>query len=1205
MGNNDRDERYDDDQPPQRPSRPRDDMPRSWGPPSRPRDGYGQRSDAPRSRSGDTPPRSRANNDDFSQRAGPPSRPRSGDTPSRGRSYDDYDTPSRSGRRPAGDDYGQRSNTPSRQRSGDTPSRSRANDDYGDRSATPSRRNDPSRGADAGRSGGARDAMRRVRDSFTGTFESMRSGRRGADDRAGARRPRDEGYGRSAEWDDAPDRGYGDTPARRTAGQPQPPASLNDRDGASRSMARRLIERRRRVREGGMPPGKRAFITTVTTVAALIIILGGGFGVGYAYADSTQYNASLMQLGISSELRSSRIYDRHGTVLYQTLGQNSDHRFYLNYCQLPEVIKWATIDAEDHNFWNEATGIDPVGILRAITVNANNSGGTQGGSTITQQLVKLGVLGPKRTLLRKIDEAILAVNVSRIYSRQDVLTMYLNIVPYGYNNDGIEAAAIAYFHLKPIDITLDSHGQPADPKYQDYVTKYLQCAKDQGIKVQNNRITLSAAWQLEPWQATLLAGVPNNPNSYNPYLHPQASTERQRDGVLIQMEKYGHNNYLTIPDGKGGETLSDKDGVYNYTLSHIFNPDVPLPPSIPAVPKGYVRQINANAYQGTNGLQELAPYFVEYVIDQLSKYFTDGREGFATAGWNVYTTLDYGKTVSDADLAKISIGMDGKMIATGYDPKKDTWLNDVGIQQYADYLTRRDITQDFQDYWYCNSNFAHPDTTRPIHLVSENPFAYNQNWCWETPLNNKDTNLNNGALTAIDPRNGDILAMVGGIDYYAKGNITLDGGPYNVTLSEQRSMGSSFKPISYATAFEMGWNPGTIATDQPTCFPYDSSTENGSADDFLCPKHYLAHNYSGAVWAGPQPITYLLGNSLNTPAELSLSFAGLRASATDPSPMITMARRLGITSKGLDPLKVGPSAAIGTLPVPLLQLTSAYGTFANNGYHQTPRAILQVTQPDGSPIFDSHRNVLFPRVDQPKGYQAISPQTAYMITSILTNNSARTTDFGISNPLHFDGRDMAAKTGTSDSKRDIITMGYTPWLALGVWAGNNDNSSAGDQVIGIAGAGYIFHDVMAFAILRMGMPGTLPSRLAPKIPGGYFEVPPGLHRAVLNCQTGLAPWNGQNVTDPKNACNPSQLNRVPDALTTEFAHCSVPNKTPPVHPNVTQKCFKQRFKYDNPAGDKAWDTWQCMGWGCNNGQGGNDPGQDIAWIPDGQDPTVP
>ena len=208
----------------------------------------------------------------------------------------------------------------------------------------------------------------------------------------------------------------------------------------------------------------------MTTLA--LIIMSSGFGVGYAYADSAKYNTSIMQLGLSQILQSSRIYDRHGTLLYQTLGQNTDHRIPLNYCQLPEVVKWATIDTEDHNFWSESTGIDPIALLRAVTVDINKSGGTQGGSSITQQLVKLAVLGDaSRNVGRKVDEAILAVKVTRVYSRQDVLTMYLNIVPYGFNNDGIEAAAIAYFHKEAINITLNDQNQPTDIAYQTPRTK--------------------------------------------------------------------------------------------------------------------------------------------------------------------------------------------------------------------------------------------------------------------------------------------------------------------------------------------------------------------------------------------------------------------------------------------------------------------------------------------------------------------------------------------------------------------------------------------------------------------------------------------------------------------------------------------------------------------------------------------------------------
>jgi len=402
-------------------------------------------------------------------------------------------------------------------------------------------------------------------------------------------------------------------------------------------------------------------------------------------------------------------------------------------------------------------------------------------------------------------------------------------------------------------------------------------------------------------------------------------------------------------------------------------------------------------------------------------------------------------------------------------------------------------------------------------------------------------------------------------------------------------MGSSFKPVVYATALQMGWTPGTVIRDQPTCFPAAGSTEARAADGYLCPGNYVPHNDEYWTWAGPQPIKYLLGNSLNTPAELALSYVGLRADPNNPSPLIAMAQRLGITT--LKSNDVGPSTAIGTQPVPLIQLTSAYGTFANQGYRVPYRAILSIVRADGK--------VIQPYVANPPGYQAISKEAAFMITSILDDNNARVADFGPNNPLHFWGRDVAAKTGTSDAERDIVTMGYTPWLALGVWVGNADAESA-QNIIGIAGAGYIFHDVMSFAINRLHMPGTLPSRFSTEEPGGYFPVPDDMHLAILNCNTGLAPWKGMNVMDPKSFCDPYTKDRVPLQLTTEFAVCDTahPGKVPPFNPNEAWNCWGDKGK------NEAADRWLPTGWGHIN-QGVNVPGQDIAWLINGQDPLVP
>ena len=396
------------------------------------------------------------------------------------------------------------------------------------------------------------------------------------------------------------------------------------------------------------------------------------------------------------------------------------------------------------------------------------------------------------------------------------------------------------------------------------------------------------------------------------------------------------------------------------------------------------------------------------------------------------------------------------------------------------------------------------------------------------------------------------------------------------------------------------------ATNQHVSLLAGPSKQARPADKILCPGNYLPHNYEDTSWAGPQPIRYMLSNSLNTPAELALSFVGLRANILDNiSPLIPMARRLGIHT--LSSRDIGPSAALGTLPVSLLELTSAYGTFADAGRHQEPRFVLQVTQPNGSPVTDSKGHSIFPYVAQPQGYQAISPQTAYMLTSMLDDNDARAGNFGIDNPLHFPGRDVAAKTGTADALRDIVTAGYTPWLSLGVWDGNANNDAM-QNVSGITGAAYIFHDVMAYAIQRLAMPGPTASvKATSPLPGGYFTVPPGLHRAILNCHTGLAPWRGQDVT--KTQCDPSTQEHVPAALTPEFDHCAFlhPGMLPLVNPNETEKCSQNSGNGGGAPGaanDKAWDGWWCIAWGCS-ANGVRNPGNDIVWIPNSQDPTAP
>jgi membrane peptidoglycan carboxypeptidase len=1210
MGYDDR--RFDDDEQPRR--RGADDaLPRS-GQPSRPR------TSRPRDDGSDLPRTSRPRDDG---RSAPPSRSRD----------DAYaDDRGRQSARPsrARDDGG----SATRRRDDDGAGRARRDADLGSRASADrraSRRDDfdasaPGQRDDSSRSG-ARDFARRMRDRMTGAYEALsrevrslgrrdnRSSRddvdRSRDDYAARAGRRDADADRRAptrnrEWIDDPEedasRALSRTPARgasKDATGRSAALAAAAKSARSRSLALQMINRRRKLRVGKVSPGARVLTATALTLLAVLIIVGGGLGVGYAYAKDAQYADVIAALGESRDLQSSRIYDRHGTLLYQTFGQQSSTRDYRDFCDIPPLIQQATIDTEDHTFWSNS-GIDFNSLFRALSADVLHNGGTgtQGGSTITQQLVKLAVLrDASQDVQRKIDEAILAINLNQHYSKQDIITMYLNIVPYGYIYEGIEAAAENYFHLKPKTVPSNSTNPIVRDQENSFISYYTQCMHDQGLPMPKT-ITMYGVAQLQPWQATLLAGVPNNPNVYNPWANPQGALYRQQGAVLIGMNNYGDAKYFYKYNADGSKQMLSENDFAAYTAMMLTEPDPTCTKAQKTCPPA---NIWPNEYQGGTGVgtaQKLAPYFVDYVIQQISQNYPGGEEAFATAGLNVYTTLDYGTAVNGTlatpeELARIYIDpTTGHLAAYNYDAQKEgNWLAGVGLEEYAEFVVKRNITQDFPDYWYCDHpGYSHVDTSRPdITDQYHNPFSDAERACWETPLDTPFTNVNDGALTAIDPRNGDILAMVGGVDYNGTGDTTLDGGQNNVTISPYRSMGSSFKPVVYATAMEMGWNPGTVIYDQPTCFPVASSGEAQPYDAVLCPGHYLPHNDEYFHWIGPQPLHELLSNSLNTPAEETLSFVGMRTNA-DPlniSPLIPMAERLGITS--LKPSAMGYSTAIGTQAVPLLQLTSAYGTLANQGDHYAPRAVLSIVRADGV--------VIMPYQSQPKGYQAISAQAAFMVTSMLDDNNSRVADFGSDNPLHFYGRDVAGKTGTSDAERDIVTMGYTPWLAMGVWSGNADSSSM-YNIIGIAGAGYIFHDVMAFAIDRYSMPGQAPSRFAPPSAGGYFPVPTGMHLAALNCQTGLAPYKGMNPLDPKKQCDPTDQDRVPLVMTPEFATCKGHSALPPYKPNETLNC----------EGDKAdnilYDSWEPTDWG-HDKSGVQLPGLDIAWVMNGQDPTVP
>src|SRR3989344_3070923 len=260
----------------------------------------------------------------------------------------------------------------------------------------------------------------------------------------------------------------------------------------------------------------------------------------------------------------------------------------------------------------------------------------------------------------------------------------------------------------------------------------------------------------------------------------------------------------------------------------------------------------------------------------------------------------------------------------------------------------------------------------------------------------------NAGLVAVDPSSGDILAMVGSKDFFDEEN----QGQVNIALRE-RQPGSSFKPYAYATAFAQGLNPATMLMDVRTVF----GTVNGQP--------YAPQNYTGDEF-GPLSMRRTLAGSLNIPAVKTVYLAGVKE-------VINTARDMGITTE-LSASTFGLSLVLGGCEIKLLDHTAAFGVLANGGIKHETKAILKIE--------DAKDDVVFEVKDEKEGKRVLNEEVAYLISDVLSDDSARAYIFGAGGQLTLSGRPVAAKTGTTQNWRDGWAMGYTPQLAAGVWVGN-------------------------------------------------------------------------------------------------------------------------------------------------------------------------
>jgi 1A family penicillin-binding protein len=286
--------------------------------------------------------------------------------------------------------------------------------------------------------------------------------------------------------------------------------------------------------------------------------------------------------------------------------------------------------------------------------------------------------------------------------------------------------------------------------------------------------------------------------------------------------------------------------------------------------------------------------------------------------------------------------------------------------------------------------------------------------------NGKLYHATNAALVAIDSKSGQILTMVGSRDYF---DVEVDGN-YNVATAK-RQPGSSFKPIIYAKAFEMGYRPETILFDTETQFTTSCPANDTTSTD-PC---YSPGNYDGK-FRGPISLRNALAQSINIPAVKLLYLVGVNNA-------IDFAEKLGISTLG-DRERFGLSLVLGGGEVTLLDMTSAYSVFSDYGIKHKTTGILKIEDKFGETLEEYKEN----------GVKVMDENAVHLLSDVLSDNIARTPIFGPTSSLYFKDRQVAAKTGTTNNYRDAWVVGYTPQITVGAWSGNNDNSPIDRQVAG-------------------------------------------------------------------------------------------------------------------------------------------------------------
>ena len=673
-----------------------------------------------------------------------------------------------------------------------------------------------------------------------------------------------------------------------------------------------------------------------------------------------------------------------------------EKRFLITLDDMPKYLPMAFLAIEDSAFYQHP-GINPLAILRAFLVNFERGTKSQGGSTITQQIVKQLLLSSERSYIRKMKEAILATRLERELSKDQILSLYLNYIYLGQHSYGVEAAARTYFGKNAANITLA--------------------------------------------EAALIAGMPQAPSRYNPFRNPTAAKNRQMEVLQrlrtlqwISEEEYQQAAseplvYWSMPDNVPGPSQWYFEEARRLLIEFFTEGNLKaLGVETTRFGEDYVYEAGLTVQTAMDPLQQsLAGQALRSGLETIDK-----RQGWRGAERHFASRAEQQafldkKKFEPGDLAGGQWVQALVTAVTAREIKVALGSNYIGVipasnfswarhrSSLAPKAHARSIVREGDVIWVsldegkkapAKKGGKKQQDTAPAAPADQTPTPGR-----EMVLTLQQQPLVQGALVSIEPQSGDVVALIGG---YQFGN-----SHFNRATQARRQPGSSFKPIVYSTALDNGFTPTSSVLDAPIEYVIPATGEVWRPSNF-------EKSYKGEM-----PLYMALTLSRNTPTVRLAQAVGI-------DKVIERAKMLGLEPNFPHVLAV----SLGAVGVSPLNMTQAYTAFANGGLGVRPRIITSIKDAKGRELY---------RQDV-EHWQAVSPQNAYQMTVLLR----RVVENGTGRRAFIEGRAISGKTGTSNDTRDTWFVGYTPYLCTGVYVGYDQMHSLGSWEQGGRTAAPIF-----------------------------------------------------------------------------------------------------------------------------------------------------